>query len=160
MRRVSLERRGTPVEYHLTPPGLGLSGVIHALGTWTRDWHLPATAQTADSPTALWRLFRTLDTSALPRRGVSIEFRFPGGAPSRGWIRADRRHPPRAGLSHPEGDVDLLITVAPDVLNDLSTGVRACDPAIERGEIVIEGPVNLARAYRSWFITPSPAQDD
>ena len=77
VRRVSLERRGTPVEYHLTPPGLGLSGVIHALGTWTRDWHLPATAQTADSPTALWRLFRTLDTSALPRRGVSIEFRFP-----------------------------------------------------------------------------------
>lgn len=158
VRRVSLERRGTPVEYHLTPAGLALSGVIRALGTWTRDWHLPAAGPAADSSTALWRHFRTLDTSALPHREVRIAFNFLGGTPSR-WIRADRLGPPRAGLSHPEGDIDVLITVAPDVLGDLAVGLRACDPAIDAGDIVFEGSATLTRAYRSWFITPPPAGD-
>ncbi len=159
VRRLALGRRGTPVDYLLTPAGLGLADVIQALGTWTRDWHLPAAGPAADSPTALWRLFKTLDTSALPQRGVSIAFNFRGGTPSRGWIRADRVRPPQAGLSHPEGDVDMLITVAPDVLDDLTLGVRACDPAIEAGDIVFEGAATLTRAYRSWFATPSPVGD-
>ena len=156
--RVALGGSSRHYEYILTPAGAGLSTVIEALGAWTRDWRLqPAAGVNSDAPTVLWRFFRSLDLSALPRAGIGIEFRFLDADPARGWIRAHRDRP-RAGLGHPEGDVDLVVAAAPLVLDDLWRGVRQCDPAIESGDIRFDGPSTLARSFRRWFAArPRPA---
>lgn len=159
VQRVPLNLGGKYVEYRLTPAGEGLSVVIQALGTWTRDWLLhPDTDHVsgADASTQLWRFFRSLDTSALPKAGVGIEFRFVGGSPARGWIRLDRLRP-RAGLGSPEGDADLVVLATPGVFDDLWSGLRECDTAIEGGDIVFVGPARMARDFRRWFVAPGRA---
>ena len=158
VHRVPLDVGGKYVEYRLTPAGAGLSGVIQALGAWTRDWQLqPAGDEGPDGPTMLWRVYRSLDASALPSAGISIEFRFVGGVPSRGWIRADRRRL-RAGLGNPGGNVDLVVTAAPRVFDDLSSGVRQCDPAIEAGDMIFDGPAGLAAQLPTLVRAPAAAR--
>lgn len=147
---------GSRADYLLTPSGRALSTVVDALGSWARDWAMPgagAHEPGTDASAVLWRFFRALDMSAVPSRGVNIEFRFIGGVPSQGWIRADRRMQ-RAGLGHPEGAVDLVVTASAQVLDELWSGARQCDPTIEEGEIAFDGPDSLARAFRRWFQRP------
>lgn len=156
VRRVPLTLGGKYVEYHLTPAGAGLSEVIRSLGAWTRDWQLqPAGDPVAgvDPSTVLWRFFRSLDTSAVPRAGVNVEFHFVGGSPARGWIRLDQLRP-RAGLASLEGDVDLVVLATTRVFDDLWTGLSTCDTAIDSGDIVFDGPARMARDFRRWFVNP------
>jgi DNA-binding HxlR family transcriptional regulator len=150
---------GGRFRYHLTPAGHAVRPVVEATGRWSVDWCFPApTDEQSDAALLLWRMYQSLDREALPNGRISIEFRFPVGEHSRGWIHAE---PSDSGVcvgAAEYDDVDLIVVAAPRVLNELRMGVRSCDIAIAAGDIEFQGPSHLVQGFRRWF-RPSPFTD-
>lgn len=158
LQRVPVRPGSQRADYLLTPAGTSLSGVIQALGEWALEWRFPApTDEGSDAAMVLWRLHQSLNRAALPRGMIGIEFRFSTGPHPRGWIHVGERGS-TVCLGSAERDVDLAVTVAPRVLNELRMGLRACEETVECGDISFEGPPRLARDFRHWF-SRSPFAD-
>lgn len=142
--------RGTRSNYSLTEEGRALRPVIEALGNWTMNWHFPSpTDEESDPALLLWRIFQGLDRSRIPER-FGIEFRFPNSDPSRGWIGIDRLHS-NVCVGAPEGDVDIVVSASPRVLNEVWFGFVDVRQAVSLGQIQLDGPPLLTREFARWF---------
>src|SRR5688572_15344622 len=82
-RKGVLERRparsGRGSEYHLTPAGKDLEGVIMAVGEWAVRWlHSEPQPSNVDPVALTWWLHRRVDVGRVPNRRVVIEFDYQG----------------------------------------------------------------------------------
>ncbi|MBV6755491.1 winged helix-turn-helix transcriptional regulator [Rhodococcus opacus] len=149
-------RHGARSEYKLTQSGLALRPVLEALGTWTSQWQLPPTGDgELGAASLLWHMHRGLDRTTLPKRELTIGFRFPHSEPSTGWIYVGE-FDSGACTGFPEREIDLTVIVEPTILGELWWGKRTCAAAIAAGDVGFEGPTDLASAYPGWFRRPTP----
>lgn len=130
--------------YTLTPAGEGLQQVCDALGTWGVHW-LEVSPAEVEPGIVLWAVARSMKTDRLPEDRLVIRFDV-RGYPKRFWLVVER---PGVELcrTSPGFDEDLIVTVERGWLTEWHIGQRSLRVALERGEVLIDGPPRLVRAF-------------
>ena len=86
-------------EYHLTPAGRDVRGVVEAMGTWGQKWvESSLSLKNLDPSLLMWDMRRNLNPAPLPKIRTVIQFLYSDLPPSKRswWLVID-----------PAGDVDL-----------------------------------------------------
>ena len=163
-RKGVLERWPSPTgrgnEYHLTPAGKDLEGVVMALGRWSVEWLFdelhPHDVDARDA--------HVVDAPPRQRRAA------PAGPHGRSSSTTPRRSGSRSGwcstaasasvcMQHPGFDSDLVVTCTTPALADVFSGRDSWRRAVDSGAIRVDGPPRLARAVPRWFVWSPFAPD-
>ena len=137
--------------YQLTPAGEDLAGVVEQLGAWGTRW-IDVTTEHRDPGFALWAWCQVqMDTAALPAARTVVRFTFPCERPSnrRYWILVEHG---AAELCYadPGGEPDVDVVADSTAFVDWHRGARSWVDALRRGDIVVTGRRDLARALPTW----------
>jgi DNA-binding HxlR family transcriptional regulator len=140
--------------YKLTSSGFGLADVLKSIGLWATHWQSPFEHDLKVGVHALLdNMSRTINTSVLPKRDISICFNFESDKanPLRGWILG-REGSYSAQLNEPSRNSDLKVEVNPQTLYELWWGIQKCEVAKKTGDIGFEGPAGWGEQMSSWFL--------
>jgi DNA-binding HxlR family transcriptional regulator len=139
-------------EYHLTPAGKDLEGVVMALGRWAVQWLFDdLRPEEVDAVNLLWWMHRRIDETQLPDARVVIEFAHTAPKRTAIWMVLDRGEA-SVCLQHPGFDPDLVVTTTTPALAEVFSGVTTWANALLSGSIRIDGPPSLARRLPKWFL--------
>lgn len=162
-RKGVLERWPSPggrgFEYHLTPAGKDLEGVMMALGRWSVEWlYQELDPHDVDAVTLMWWLHRRVDAEALPPGRAVV--RFDHTAPERQqiWLVVDRGAA-SVCMQHPGFESDAVVTCTTPALADVFSGRDTWRRAVGDGAIVVDGPPRLTKALPRWFLWSPFAPD-
>lgn len=148
-RRIGADGR-TP-EYHLTQAGQELYGVIELLGEWGQRWANHEVGPSDVEPTMLlWDMRRRLHRDRLPDRHLVIQFDFTGVRAGRYWLVIEHRD---ASVCHdyPGREPDLYVTADTIALHQVWVGQLDLAVALRTGQVRLEGPRDLVRAFPTWL---------
>jgi hypothetical protein len=150
---IEMQRKpdGRGHHYRLTKAGADLAGVIGALGTWGERW-MPVTAERSDPAYALWAWCQVqINRSALPEGRVLIAFNFVEERPSnrRFWMLLEHGDA-ESCRSDPGGQPDLTVEARSQAFVDWHRGARSWRDVLRSGDITVNGPQRLRRAFPSW----------
>ena len=154
-RKEAVERRpaasGRGSEYHLTPAGQDLGGVVMSLGEWAVRWKLAEHEPGEVDPRALtWWMHLRMDEDHLPDRRVVIEFAYQ--APRiQIWIVVDRGDA-SVCAQHPGFDSDLVVRTDAVSMARVFSGLTTLRQATADGAIELLGPPELVRGFGRWFL--------
>lgn len=144
--------RPNGTEYILTKAGSDLAGVIKHLGTWAIKWvFADPNRDELDPALFLWKMHQRVNHRELPRRRTVIEFDLAGHKGRRVWLVLLPRDV-SSSLKPPGFASDLIVRADVSVLYRVWAGFIDYDAAVRRGEIVLEGPPALVRAFPRWFM--------
>lgn len=139
-------------EYHLTPAGRDLEGVVLALGRWAVEWlYDELEPDDVDPVTLTWWMHRRVDISALPPGRVVIEFNHIAPNHQVIWMVLDRGEP-SVCVQHPGFDTDVLVTTSTPALARVFQGYDSWRRAVSADEIRVEGPPALVKSIPHWFL--------
>lgn len=139
-------------EYHLTPAGKDLEGVVMALGRWAVQWLFDdLRPEEVDAVNLLWWMHRRIDETQLPDARVVIEFAHTAPKRIAIWMVLDRGEA-SVCLQHPGFEPDLVVTTTTPALAEVFSGVTTWANALLSGSIRIDGPPSLARRLPKWFL--------
>jgi len=159
-RRVPPNRRGA--EYHLTPAGQELYDVVVRLGEWSHCWFNPLLdPDDLDPQLLLWDMHRRLHRDRLPDRRVVLQFDFRGARTASYWLILEPTEPSICWEA-PGFAAALLVTADTLTLHRVWMGHQSLGNALQRGQVELDGPAELARAFPDWlalsmFATVQPA---
>jgi DNA-binding HxlR family transcriptional regulator len=143
---------GRGSEYHLTPAGKGLEEVVLALGRWAVEWLYDELDHTdVEAGTLMWWWHRRVDLERLPPGRVVIEFVHTAPTKQTLWMVLDRGEA-SVCLQHPGFDSDLIVRGPTPALAHVFQGYETWAHAVADGNIAIEGPPALVRAFPRWFL--------
>jgi DNA-binding HxlR family transcriptional regulator len=146
-----IERRPGPT-YHLTKAGRALEATVWGLGDWAMRWLLGDPAKEhLDGGHLMWRVRQALVPEQLPAHRAVVRFDFPNATKGRTvWLLVDP-----AGSSVCERDegfeVDLHVTADIAEFLKIWLGRSTWTKAIADGDLSLEGPSALVRAFPRWF---------
>ena len=157
-----LERKGVVVlypspagrghEYHLTPAGRDLEGIVMALGRWAVEWlYDELEPGDIDALTLTWWMHRRVDRSALPPGRVVLEFDYTEPTRHVLWMVLDRGEP-SVCMQHPGFDPDVVVTTSTPALARVFNGSDSWRRAVSSDAIRVEGPPALVRSIPNWFL--------
>lgn len=157
-----LERRGvvelwpSPTgrgnEYHLTPAGKDLGGVVEALGRWAVEWLFEdLRPHEIDAVTLMWWMHRRIDEAALPPDRVVIQFDHTAPTRQTIWMVLDRGEA-SVCMQHPGFDSDVIVTTTTPALAEVFQGYATWSSALATDAIQVEGPPRVLRALPRWFL--------
>ena len=139
-------------EYHLTPAGKDLEGVVVAAGRWAVEWLLDEAQPHEVEPVQLtWWMHRRMDGERLPQERVVVQFDYTAPERRSVWIVIDRGEA-SVCVQHPGFDPDLVVTTTTPALAEVFQGYATWGDAVARGAIRVDGPPRLARALPGWFV--------
>jgi DNA-binding HxlR family transcriptional regulator len=139
-------------EYHLTDAGRDLEPVLMAIGEWSVRWMFTEPEPAVVDPVALtWWMHRRVDTDRLPDRRVVIEFRYSGRPNTVLWLVLEPREQ-SVCIKHPGFDADLVVVTDPVSFMRVFSGIVTLKEALREGDVAIEGPPALVRAFDQWFL--------
>ena len=146
-----VERDGS--EYHLTPAGEELRPIIETMGIWGQRWARgDVEAKHHDASLLMWDIRRSIHTERLPERRTVVHFHVRGSSDGKShyWLVLD------AGavdvcLTDPGYEVDLRVEGHVSTLIDYWFGRIELADAVRSGEVSVDGPRHLARAFPTWF---------
>lgn len=149
VERVDLPGRGH--EYHLTPAGRDLEGVVMAVGEWAVRWMFSEPEpRTVDPVTLTWWMSRRIVVAELPPERTVLQFDYRGEDPTRIWIVLERGE--ASVCTEPPGfDNDLVVSTEPVALMRVFSGIRTYADALGSGDLTVVGPPRLTRALPRWF---------
>lgn len=164
-RLKTLERKGIVVrepsepggrhEYHLTPAGRDLEGVLMALGEWSVRWLYTDPEPAAVDPITLsWWMHHRIDGDALPDHRVVVEVRYQGEAPTTVWFVLERGDT-SVCVQHPGFEPDVVITTEPVSMMEVFAGITTLAAARRAGTVEVVGAPHHTRRLAAWF-QPSP----
>ncbi len=138
-------------EYHLTPAGRDLEGVIMAVGEWAVRWMFTEPEPREVEPVTLtWWMSRRLVADELPGQRTVVQFDYTGEQPTRIWLVLERGE--SSVCTDPPGfDDDLVVTTEPVALMRVFSGIVSYAEALSAGAITVTGPARLTRALPRWF---------
>ena len=146
-----VERRGS--EYHLTPAGLELRGVVEALGVWGQRWARgDVVAKHYDASLLMWDIHRNIDVSRIPADRVVVHFNLAGSSDkkSRFWLVLDPGSVDLC-LTDPGHDIDVEVAGHISTMVDYWMGRADFMAAVKAGDLTVAGPRPLVRALPTWF---------
>src|SRR5262245_5646735 len=139
-------------EYTLTTSGNDLADVIRQLGTWAIKWVFnDPDRDELDPALFLWKMQQRVDHRQLPRRRTVVQFDLTGRRGRRVWLVLVPQDV-SSFLKPPGFASDLIVRADVSVLYRVWAGFNDYDVAVRRGEIVLEGPPALVRAFPRWFM--------
>lgn len=148
------QRAGGAPEYHLTDAGEELRPIIMALGTWGQRWARSELSRAELDPRLLlWDMQRNLETDALPPRRVVVRFRFTDVGPNLPrvtWLVLDGSDVDVC-YRDPGFEVDLVVSGRLRALIGVWLGDFPLGLAMLEGQLRIEGPPALSRAFPGWL---------
>lgn len=156
---VQRKRDGRGHNYRLTEAGADLAGVISAMAMWGQRW-AEVTKKQSDPAYALWAWCQVqLNRSTLPDGRVVVAFTFPEERPSnrRFWILIEHRDAELC-YSDPGGQPDLSVEARSQGFVDWHRGARSWRDVLRAGDITLDGPQRLRRAFPTWNLR-EPATD-
>jgi DNA-binding HxlR family transcriptional regulator len=143
---------GRGSEYHLTPAGVALEGVLMALGEWAVRWMFAEPEPEVVDPVGLtWWMHRRVDHERLPDRRVVIEFDYRGPNATVIWLVLDRGNP-SVCVKHPGFDSDVVVRTDAVSLMRVFSGIVSLRDAIDQGSVEVVGPPSLTRSFGRWFL--------
>lgn len=144
--------RPNVTEYTLTEAGSDLMDVISHLGTWAIKWVFANPhPDELDPALLLWKMHQRVDRRELPPGRTVVRFDFTGRKGRRLWLVLDPRDI-SACLNPPGFQSDLIVRADISVLYRVWAGLVDYHTAVRRGEVVLEGPPALVRAFPRWFM--------
>jgi DNA-binding HxlR family transcriptional regulator len=150
--------RPNVTEYNLTEAGSDLADVIKHLGTWAIKWvFVDPNREELDPALFLWKMHQRVDHRELPRERTVVQFDLTGRKGRRVWLVLVP-HDVSSTLKPPGLRSDLIVRADVSVLYRVWAGFLDYDAAVRSGEIVLEGPSTLVRAFPRWFMW-SPLAD-
>jgi DNA-binding HxlR family transcriptional regulator len=150
--------RPNVTEYILTEAGSDLGDVIKHLGTWAIKWvFVDPNREELDPALFLWKMHQRVDHRELPRERTVVQFDLTGRKGRRAWLVLVP-HDVLSTLKPPGWRADLIVRADVSVLYRVWAGFLGYDAAVRSGEIVLEGPSALVRAFPRWFMW-SPLAD-
>jgi DNA-binding HxlR family transcriptional regulator len=139
-------------EYVLTEAGCALKDVIQHLGMWGVKWAFgEPKADELDAPLLLWKIHQRIDRAQLPRERTVVQFDLTGLRGRRLWLVLEPREV-SVCLKPPGFDNDLILRADLSLLYQVWLGRIDYDAAVRQGGIVVDGPLDLARALPRWFM--------
>ena len=150
-------RTGRGSEYHLTPAGRDLEGVLDAYGRWAVEWlYEDLQAQEMPPTTLMWWMHRRVDPANFPPGRTVLEFRF--SRPTQTIWPLLENGAADVCIQHPGGDVDLVASATARTFGHIFQGRRRWQEAVANGDVDVVGPPRLNRGLPTWF-TWSPWAD-
>jgi DNA-binding HxlR family transcriptional regulator len=140
--------------YHLTPAGEELRAIVMGLGEWGQRWaRATVTKEDLDPTLLMWDMRRSIAIDRLPDRRTVVHFVFtdvPKSVPQRTWLVLDN---PEVDVCYrdPGFDVDLIVTTPLRRMIEVWMGDVSFGESIRDGEMVIEGPRQLASKFPAWL---------
>jgi DNA-binding HxlR family transcriptional regulator len=147
----SVAPNGRATEYHLTPAGQELKGVIDALGQWGARWAFNAPEPEELDPVLLmWWLRRRVQRDRLPQRRLVTQFDFRGQCSASFWLVMEPAEV-SVCLQHPGFAIDLLVSADIAALYQVLFNRLALTDALRTGLIELDGPRPLVRGFPTWW---------
>jgi DNA-binding HxlR family transcriptional regulator len=150
-----VERRlgasGQTPEYHLTQAGQDLLDVIVRLGEWSARWFNPLiNLDDLDPQLLMWDIKRRLNADRLPLKQVVVQFDFRGARTGSYWLVLEPGNP-SVCWEPPGFDVDLVVDTDTLALHRVWLGHQTLANAVTCGDLVLDGPRDLTRAFPDWL---------
>jgi DNA-binding HxlR family transcriptional regulator len=144
--------RPNVTEYTLTEAGSDLMDVITHLGTWAIKWVFAnPNPDELDPALLLWKMHQRVDLREFPPGRTVVQFDFAGRKGRRLWLVLEPGDV-SACLKPPGFDSDLIVRAEVSVLYRVWAGLIDYQVAVGRGEVALEGPPALVRAFPRWFM--------
>lgn len=145
-------RDGKAVGYYLTVAGQELGGVVDSLGRWGAKWALgdPRPGE-LDAGLLLWRMRRRINLDQLPAERIVVRFDFHGGRRPRPQWMVFEKQEVSVCMTDPGYDTNLYVRADLGAFHKVWFGRRTWAEALGDGEIEIDGPPALARAFPGWL---------
>jgi len=140
-------------EYDPTDAARALEGIVMGLGLWSRRWaHREIRDDELDPMLLLWDMQRRIDADTVPESLVVVRFDFRDRQRGfvRYWLKVDRGRG-EVCVKNPGLDESLVVETTPRTLIEVWMGHRTFSAAIRAGDVTVEGPRELARAFPTWF---------
>jgi DNA-binding HxlR family transcriptional regulator len=144
--------RPNVTEYILTEAGSDLMDVITHLGTWAIKWVFAnPNPDELDPALLLWKMHQRVDHREFPPERTVVQFDFTGRKGRRLWLVLEPGDI-SACLKPPGFDSDLIVRAEVSVLYRVWAGLIDYQAAVGHGEVALEGPPALVRAFPRWFM--------
>lgn len=138
-------------EYQLTQAGNELLGIIESLGKWGQRWvNRKINPGDLDPQLLMWDMRRRIRLDALPGARVVARFNFTGARRDVIWLVLERPEP-SVCFNDPGFEVDVLITADTLALHRVWMGRQGWKQAVSSGQIELDGPSQLTRAFPRWL---------
>ena len=143
---------GNDVRYALTPAGEELRPVVEAVGSWGARWIGELGDRDLDPKLLLWDMQRNVVQEKVPGERRVLAFHFPDVSTglARWWLVIEPDSVDVCDFD-PGHDVDLTLTGDLRTLTDIWRGHLSWAGAVSRGDLRVEGPVDLRRSVPQWF---------
>jgi len=139
--------------YHLTAAGEELRPIVLECGKWGKRWAERKVANAdVDVGLLVWDIQRRIDLDALPDGEIVVELEFRGAPRGKGrfWLHF-KDHEAELCLTRPARGADLVVRTTPRTMAEIWLGDTPFSVALHAGDIVVEGPRPLARAFPHWL---------
>ncbi len=144
--------RPNVTEYILTEAGSDLMDVITHLGTWAIKWVFAnPSPDELDPALLLWKMHQRVDHREFPPGRTVVQFDFAGRKGRRLWLILEPGDV-SACLKPPGFDSDLIVRAEVSALYRVWAGLMDYQVAVGRGEVALQGPPALVRAFPRWFM--------
>ena len=141
-------RFGRGWEYHPTLAGRELEPVLEEFGRWAQHW-VELRQEDCDPAYLMQTVHSLLRPERLPVQPTTVRFEFMLH-PKIYWLVLDGEHPELC-YNDPGRDVDLVVTVNEQALGGVILGRLDFATVVEEGDIRLDGPPALVRAFPTWL---------
>jgi DNA-binding HxlR family transcriptional regulator len=139
--------------YYLTEAGEELRPIVVEYGRWGKRWaERKLNNADVDVGLLMWDMQRRIHREALPKGEVVVELEFRGAPRGKGrfWLHL-RGGDAELCLTRPARGVDLVVRTTPRTMAEIWLGDTPFATAVQAGDITVEGPPVLARAFPRWL---------
>jgi len=147
-----IERRpnalGRGWEYHPTRAGRELETVLNELGIWAQHW-IELRQEDCDPAYLIQTVHALLRLDRLPRSPTTVRFEFTI-QPKIYWLVIEGEQPELC-YNDPGRDAALVVTVNEQVFGGVLLGRTNFADAVRAGDIRLDGPPDLVRAFPTWL---------
>jgi DNA-binding HxlR family transcriptional regulator len=150
-----IERRPNPWgrgwEYHPTPAGAELEKVLNELGIWAQHW-VELKQEHCDPAYLMTTVYDLLRPEKLPKTQTTVRFEFTLDA-KQYWLLmgGDNGDHPELCYFDPGRESDLVVRVDEQVFGNVILGRTRYEDAVDAGQIKLDGPPNLVKAFPTWL---------
>jgi DNA-binding HxlR family transcriptional regulator len=141
-------RLGRGWEYHPTRAGRELETVLDALGIWAQHW-IELRQEDCDPAYLMQTVHSLLRLDRLPGQPTTVRFEFTL-QPKIYWLILEGERPELC-FNDPGRDAELVVTVDEQVFGGVLLGRADFSEAVQHGDIRLDGPPDLVRAFPTWL---------